>query len=307
MLIRSLEIFRAVVDTGSFSAAAERLHTVQSNVTAHVKKLETELDARLLERRNPVVATPAGRQLLAYARRIVELHDDALSRFRPGGEPLGELRLGSMETTAAVHLPRLLTDFSRRWPQLGVHLHTGTTGELIEEVRGGRLDAAFVVAEDAGDDLALRPVFRERLVLVSGRPLESFPGRADLARMPFLAFRSGCGYRTTIEVLLADLKVAAPRIHEFGSLDAIVGCVGAGMGLALLPASTVDQYRRRHTLHTLDLPGDRGRVTTMIATLKQASWSRALEVFMEGVPGPAGDVEAPGVRAAETELDRAEG
>ncbi|UWN50446.1 HTH-type transcriptional regulator YofA [Alcanivorax sp. ALC70] len=176
MLIRSLEIFRAVVDTGSFSAAAERLHTVQSNVTAHVKKLETELDARLLERRNPVVATPAGRQLLAYARRIVELHDDALSRFRPGGEPLGELRLGSMETTAAVHLPRLLTDFSRRWPQLGVHLHTGTTGELIEEVRGGRLDAAFVVAEDAGDDLALRPVFRERLVLVSGRPWRASPG-----------------------------------------------------------------------------------------------------------------------------------
>ena len=67
MLIRSLEIFRAVVDTGSFSAAAERLHTVQSNVTAHIKKLETELDARLLERRTPVVPTPAGRQLLSYA------------------------------------------------------------------------------------------------------------------------------------------------------------------------------------------------------------------------------------------------
>ena len=69
MLIRSLEIFRAVVDTGSFSAAAERLHTVQSNVTAHIKKLETELDARLLERRTPVVPTPAGRQLLSYAPR----------------------------------------------------------------------------------------------------------------------------------------------------------------------------------------------------------------------------------------------
>ena len=286
MLIRSLEIFRAVVDTGSFSAAAERLHTVQSNVTAHVKKLETELGARLLERRNPVVATPAGRQLLHYARRIVELHDDALSRFRPGGEPLGELRLGSMETTAAVHLPALLTDFSQRWPQLSVHLHTGTTGELIEEVRTGQLDAAFVVAENAGDDLALRPVFHERLVLVSGRPLKTFPGRAELARTPFLAFRPGCGYRTTIEVLLAEMKVAAPRIHEFGSLDAIVGCVGAGMGLALLPASTVRQYRRRFDLHTLDLPDDRGKVTTVIATLQRPSWSRALEVFMEGVPAP---------------------
>ena len=115
MLIRSLEIFRAVVDTGSFSAAAERLHTVQSNVTAHIKKLETELDARLLERRTPVVPTPAGRQLLSYARRIVALHDDAVARFHPQAEPAGELRLGSMETTAAVHLPGLLSTFSRRW------------------------------------------------------------------------------------------------------------------------------------------------------------------------------------------------
>lgn len=285
MLIRSLEIFRAVVDTGSFSAAAERLHTVQSNVTAHVKKLETELDARLLERRTPVVATPAGHQLLSYARRIVELHDDAVARFHPQADPAGELRLGSMETTAAVHLPGLLAGFSRRWPQLAVHLRTGTSSELLEAVRAGQLDAAFVAGEKVGDEVRLRPVFEERLVLVSGRPLKAMPDRVTLAQTPFLAFRQGCGYRHSIEKLFAEQRVPAPRIHEFGSLDAIVGCVAAGMGLALLPESTVRQYRQRFELHTLALPSAFAAVTTQLATLQRPSWSRALEVFMEGMEG----------------------
>lgn len=283
MLIRSLEIFRAVVDTGSFSAAAERLHTVQSNVTAHIKKLETELDARLLERRTPVVPTPAGRQLLSYARRIVALHDDAVARFHPQAEPAGELRLGSMETTAAVHLPGLLSTFSRRWPHLAVHLRTGTSSALIEAVRAGQLDAAFVTGEKVGEDVLLRPVFEERLVLVSNRPLDAMPDRATLAQTAFLAFRQGCGYRHSIEKLFAEQRVPAPRIHEFGSLDAIVGCVAAGMGLALLPESTVRQYRQRFELHTLTLPASFADVTTQLATLPRPSWSRALEVFMAGM------------------------
>jgi DNA-binding transcriptional LysR family regulator len=256
---------------------------VQSNVTAHIKKLETELDARLLERRTPVVPTPAGRQLLSYARRIVALHDDAVARFHPQAEPAGELRLGSMETTAAVHLPGLLSTFSRRWPHLAVHLRTGTSSALIEAVRAGQLDAAFVTGEKVGEDVLLRPVFEERLVLVSNRPLDAMPDRATLAQTAFLAFRQGCGYRHSIEKLFAEQRVPAPRIHEFGSLDAIVGCVAAGMGLALLPESTVRQYRQRFELHTLALPSAFAAVTTQLATMQRPSWSRALEVFMEGI------------------------
>ncbi len=282
MLIRSLEIFRAVVEAGSFSAAAERLHTVQSNVTAHIKKLETELGASLLHRRAPVTPTAAGHQLLDYARRIVDLHDQALDRFRADGAPAGDLRLGSMETTAAVHLPALLSAFSDRWPAVSLHLRTGTTAEMLAEVRAGRLDAAFVAAEEAGDDLLLRPVFRETLVLVSGRPLERLPDGRALAQTAFLAFRQGCGYRRAIEMLLAERRAPATRIHELGSLDAIIGCASAGMGLALLPESVVAQYRQRYRLYTLALPDALAEVTTVLATSTRSSWSRALEVFMEG-------------------------
>lgn len=286
MLIRSLEIFCAVVDTGSFSAAAERSHTVQSNVTAHIKKLEAELGVCLLHRRTPVTPTPAGRQLLGYARRIVDLHDQARDRFRSDGEPGGELRLGSMETTAAVHLPAMLTAFSERWPEIAVQLRTGTSADLLEEMRAGRLDAVFVAATEVGDDLLARPVFRERLVLVSGRPIKTFPDARTLAGTAFLAFRQGCGYRHAIEKMLAARHLAAPRIHELGSLDAIAGCVSAGMGLALLPESVVKQYRERYRLYSLRLPDEFAESTTVLATTTRASWSRALEVFMDG-PGRA--------------------
>ncbi len=286
MLIRSLEIFRAVVDTGSFSAAAERSHTVQSNVTAHIKKLEAELGVCLLHRRTPVTPTPAGRQLLGYACRIVDLHDQARDRFRSDGEPGGELRLGSMETTAAVHLPAMLTAFSERWPEIAVQLRTGTSADLLEELRAGRLDAVFVAATEVGGDLLARPVFRERLVLVSGRPMKAFPDARTLAGSAFLAFRQGCGYRHAIEKMLAARHLAAPRIHELGSLDAIAGCVSAGMGLALLPESVVAQYRERYRLYSLRLPDEFAESTTVLATTTRASWSRALEVFMDG-PGRA--------------------
>ncbi|ASK35553.1 LysR family transcriptional regulator [Alloalcanivorax mobilis] len=284
MLIRSLEMFTAVVETGSFSAAAERLHTVQSNVTAHIKKLEAELEVSLLSRRTPVAPTPAGHQLLDYARRIGALHAQARACFRADGEPAGELRLGSMETTAAVHLPRLLTTFARRWPSIAVHLRTGTSAELIEALRAGQLDAAFLAVEgEEGDDLLMKPVFEERLVLVSGRPLQGgLPDRQTLSRTPFLAFRQGCGYRQTVEMLLAGQRAPAPRIHEFGSLDAIVGCVAAGMGVAVLPESAVGQYRQRFQLHIAELPDDLARVTTVIASTPKGTWSRALAVFMEG-------------------------
>ncbi|CUR48054.1 Transcriptional regulator, LysR family [Alloalcanivorax xenomutans] len=282
MLIRSLEIFQAVVESGSFSAAAERLHTVQSNVTAHIKKLESELGVRVLERRNPVALTSAGHQLLGYARRIGDLHSEALNHFKGGGEPTGELRLGSMETTAAVHLPKVLPAFSRRWPAVSLNLRTSPSACLLDELREGRLDAAFVIAGNVGDGLIMRPVFRERLVLVSGRPLDGVPSAAELSRTSFLSFRQGCGYRQTVSVLLAEQGAPPAPIHELGSLDAILGCVSSGMGLAVLPESTVRQYRHRYPLHSVALPEALSAVTTAIATAEENTWSRPLRAFMEG-------------------------
>src|SRR5258708_2089023 len=123
MQLKSLRMFLAVCDSGSFGAAAQQLHTVQSNVTAHVKKLEDEAGVQLLERSAPVHATPAGRLLEQYARRMLADHDEALALLQGSSRAAGALRIGSMETTAALRLPPLLARLQRRKAQRGRGFH----------------------------------------------------------------------------------------------------------------------------------------------------------------------------------------
>ncbi|EKF75502.1 LysR family transcriptional regulator [Alcanivorax hongdengensis A-11-3] len=282
MQLRSLEMFVALAELGSFNGAAERLHTVQSNVSAHIKKLENELAVQLLARRNPAVLTPAGDQLLSYARQLLALHDRALDSFSPGGAVHGRLRLGSLETTAAVHLPRVLSAFSASHPAVQVTLTTAPSGDLLDALRGGQLDAALVGLDEVGTGLQSRPVFEEQLVLISGDPLPALPGPEQLGQLAFLSFRQGCSYRQRIEQWLAEAGVQAPHIHEFGSLDAIVGCVSAGMGVALVPATTAEHYRARSGLHSYPLPARLASVTTRLVMPPAAQCSRALLAFANG-------------------------
>lgn len=280
MQLKSLRMFEAVCDSGSFGAAAQQLHTVQSNVTAHIKKLEEEAGVQLLERAAPVFPTPAGRLLRRYARQMLAAHDEALALLQGRQAAAGALRIGSMETTAALRLPPLLARLHREHPALELELRTGTTAALIDDLLAGAIDCAFVAGRPVQPRLQAWPVFREELVLVSAYPLPAFPTPAELCAMPFLAFRQGCSYRQRIELLLAARGIAATRIMELGTLDAILGCVAAGMGYALLPRAVVQAQQHRFGVHVCPLPDDLppgiAEVDTCFVAGPGAGWSPAL-------------------------------
>lgn len=278
---KSLRLFLAVAETGSFVAAAERLNTVQSNVTAHIKKLERELGAQLIDRNGRVRLTPAGHTLVQYAQRILTAHDEALALFQDRATPHGRLRLGAMETTMALRLPSILADFHAQHAEVDIQLQTGPTAELMADLLEGNLDAAFVAGPIAHERLQGTKAFSEQLVLVAAQPLESLPSVERLRSVPFLAFRQGCSYRQRIEMLLASCGVSAGRIFEFGSLDAMLGCVAAGMGYALLPQATVDAHRHRFDVHSLELPASLANVDTYLATPLSPTWSPVLTCFVE--------------------------
>ncbi|MDR0200713.1 MAG: LysR family transcriptional regulator [Delftia acidovorans] len=301
MQLKSLRMFLAVCDSSSFGAAAQQLHTVQSNVTAHVKKLEDEAGVQLLERSAPVHATPAGRLLERYARRMLADHDEALALLQGSARAAGALRIGSMETTAALRLPPLLARLHQAQPGLDLELRTATTAELLADLLAGRLDCAFVSGMPPQSRLQGWRVFEEELVLVTAFALPRFPDAAQLSAMPFLAFRQGCSYRQRIELLLAARGVAA-RIMEMGSLDAILGCVAAGMGYGLLPRSVVQAQQHRFGVHITALPGalaqEVARVETWFVVPARQGWSPALHACVEvlGIEGVQGE-EALGMEA----------
>ena len=289
MQLKSLRMFEAVCDSGNFGTAAQQLHTVQSNITAHIKKLEDEVGAQLLVRANPVFPTPAGHTLRRHAQHMLQSHDEALAQLQSHhtglGQVKGALRLGSMETTAATRLPHLLSKLRQQHPGIDLELQVCPTASQLVELMTGRIDCAFINGAAPQSELLSWPLFKEELVLVSHQPLASFPTPDEFSASVFLAFRQGCSYRQRIELLMAAMGISAVRIMELGMLDTILGCVAAGMGYALLPRSLVESQQQRFDVHCMPLPApfnaDLAWVETFYATGAIAGWSPAMHAFAQ--------------------------
>ncbi len=283
MEMRQLKIFCAVADLGSFTAAAARINTVQSNVTMRIKELEAELNRELfIRRKSGVVLTAAGETFLRYARRILQLTEESRSALLDTGVPNGPLRLGSMETTAAIRLPNILTRYREQHPDVQLSLLTGTTAELIKAIESHRIDGAFVGGFHQNPILAQQEVFSEELVLVSSDQFDSLDSL--MARMPsqtVLVFRSGCFYRSTLENWFYRVGLVPNQIMEMGTLDGILTCVSAGMGVTLLPRSVTQNCSVRHAIRCHELPAEFSRVSTVFIRRQDSLPTSAMSAFME--------------------------
>lgn len=283
MQLKSLQLFIDVSESGSFVAAAQRQHTVQSNVTAHIKKLEDELGVLLFHRKGGARLTTAGTTLVAYARRMLRDHDDVLGLFNGNKDTPSRLRLGAMETTTAVRLPPILTSFYRQYPEVNLTLETGPTAELVTKLMDRTVDGIFIAGRPEHAQFHCIKAFSERLVLVGPKPLSQFPTSEQLLETAFIAFRQGCSYRQRIELLLSSCNVTATRIFEFGSIDGILGCVAAGMGYALMPLSTVEVHRLRFDIDYIELPPAIAELDTYFATAEPETWTPALANFIDAL------------------------
>jgi len=285
MDLAALRIFRAVVDEGLVTRAAERLNTVQSNVTTRIRQLEEELGTPLFDRINRrLVITPAGHLLADYADRLLALADEATAAVRASSSPQGVLRLGTMETTAAARLPATLARFRTEQPSVEVHLSAGPTAELIDGVLQHCLDAALVAAPIIHPMLNTRPVIDEELVLISAADWPSMASPSSLAAQGPLAvftFREGCSYRQRLLDWLRASGVPIARINEFGTFEAIVGCIAAGMGVGLLPKSVLGAHLAAGTLRTHPTPANVANAQTLLIWHRERSRHMAREAFVD--------------------------
>lgn len=283
MEMRQLKIFCAVAEQGSFTAAAHAVHTVQSNVTMRVKELEAELNQQLfIRQKTGVVLTSAGETFLGYARRILQLTDESRSALMDTGTPTGLLRLGSMETTAAIRLPQVLTKYREQFPDVQLSLLTGTTAELIRAVESHRIDGAFVGGFHQNPALAQEEVFQEELVLVSSNQFDSLPALIEqMPQQTVLVFRTGCFYRSTLENWFYQVGLVPNQIMELGTLDGIVSCVAAGIGVTLLPRAIAESYETRHPIRYHHLPAEFAHVATVFIRRNDTLATSALKAFIE--------------------------
>jgi DNA-binding transcriptional LysR family regulator len=274
MELADLHVFRTVVEAGGITRAAERLHRVQSNVTTRIKQLEEELGVALFVReRRRLQLAPAGKALLGYAERILALAAEAREAVQ-GSRPSGVLRLGAMESTAAVRLPRPLATFHARYPDVSVELSTGDTATLAPQVLAGTLDAALVVEPVSDPRLETLPIYDEELVIVAdtGHPRIASP--RDVKKPTLLAFHPGCPHRSRLERWFQRDGAVIDRVVELSSYHAILGCAVAGMGVALMPKSVLDSYAERRRLSVHALAGEFRSARTLLISRKDTAQAK---------------------------------
>lgn len=255
MDLSDLRIFSTVVREGSVTRAAEQLHRVQSNVTTRVRQLEEDLSVTLFIREGKRLhLAPAGQVLLTYADRLLALADEARGAVQDS-KPRGTFRLGAMESTAAVRLPRLLSEYHRRHPGVVLELRTGNPQVLAGAVLAGDLDAALVAEPIADAPFEKMFAFDEELVIVAPADHPPIGKKGNLPRT-VLVFEHGCPHRKRLEDWYAGRREMPERTIELTSYHAMLGCVVAGMGISLLPKSVLTTFpeRKRLSVHHLARP-----------------------------------------------------
>lgn len=282
MNVADLNVFAAVARHGSITKAARRLNTVQSNVTTRLRLLEQELGVSLFQRHHQgVTLTRSGRDLLPYAHQLDVLLQKARDAVSANQATRGALRVGSMETTAAARLPALLRKYVPAHRNVDVAIETGTTRSLTQAVLEYRLDGAFVAGPVEVDELEPTRAFMEELVLVSSPEYKSIPSALAEGKIPkVFVFRVGCSYRQKLERFLAGRGLTLVNQLEMGTLEGIIGCVSAGLGITMMPLSVVESYVKRQEVAVHRLSSADARIETVFITRRDLVRSPALEEFM---------------------------
>lgn len=263
MELSDLKIFSAVVREGGITRAAERLHRVQSNVTTRIKQLEDRLDTKLFDRRGRrLVLTPAGQTLLDYADRILALATEAETAIL-GETPKGMFRLGAMESTAAVRLPAPLSDFTKIYPGVILEMRTGNPTQLATALLEGEIDAALVAEPVADAKFDSKIAFVEEPVIVTAKEHPPIDKQGPVPKT-MIVFEHGCPHRRRLEEWYARRQDLPQRTIELGSYHAMLGCVLAGMGAALVPFSVLSSFPESKRLRITRLSPGHNRIRTLV-------------------------------------------
>ena len=243
MEIRHLASLIAIADHGSFSGAARALGTVQSNVSAHISRLEKDLGVVLVER-NGGALTDEGVVVVERARRIIhELQDIEADVHSSDTEVEGETRLGSIGTTGRWLMPRLLPALKKAHPLVRAIIHEGGTSSLIPRVLNGELDAAIVHFPVDDPELVLEPLFSENLVLLvhakhRWASLETIT-IAELATEPLLLAPRNTALRRIIDRAASTQRLAFTPQAEIDGVRLLTSLAFEGFGPAIVPATAI--------------------------------------------------------------------
>lgn len=284
MELQQLRYLCAIVDTGSFSRAAEHCHVAQPSLSQQISKLEDELGTRLFDRLGRSIRlTETGQTFLPHARTV--LHQTELARSEVDGrrrDGRGTVVVGVIPTIAPYYLPRRIAAFAKRFPDCTLRIMEETTPVLVESLRSLAIDIAILSLPLRHREFEIAPLLTERLYAALP-PDHPRAGAASLSLRElrderFLLLRDSHCFR---DIALAACHRARldPRVaFESGQFSSLLGMVAAGVGVSLVPEMAIDRGAGCAYVQISDPQASR---TIAAARLRGRSFNRVQQAFME--------------------------
>ena len=285
MEVRQLQIFRILAEELNFTRTAEKVHTVQSNVTAQIRALEDELGVPLFDRLGRrVTLTDAGRRFQPFAEKALSTMEQGQRLIQAAAEPSGPLRIGSPESILTYRLPPILRIFRQRFPHVELSFRPHLNETLVAELESGKLDMVICMCDTVSSGPLVSVPLRAEKIFLLGHSTHPLTRKAavhpsDLAGQTLLLTEPGCGYRNKLDRILTLQNVRPGNITEFSSVEAMKQCVAAAMGLALLPGIVVERELVRRQFKALRWAGPPLDIATHILWHKDKWVSPAMAAF----------------------------
>jgi DNA-binding transcriptional LysR family regulator len=241
MDLRQLEIIRAIAETGSFTAAGEKLHVSQSAISRQILLLEDELGEPVFHRiGRRIRITPAGESLLHLSHRVFQDLQETVAGISDQRESLrGAIRLVGGMTVCLYVFPALLAEVRRMHPNLDLKVTVGSAERSIAMLRSGAGDLGLITLPVEATDLVSVPVLEEELLLIT-YPAHPFATRrsitpADLDAQPFVLFETGSITRRLVEAFFTRERIQPEVIMETENVEIIKAMVRHGVGISIIP------------------------------------------------------------------------
>lgn len=287
MEIRHFVTFNKVIETGSFTQAAEHLGYTQSTVTSHIQTLEEHLGAPLFDRLGRRVRlTEIGKKLLPYSKEILDTYNKIESVSSEEKSISGTLKIAAPESLTVYRLEPIIREYRKKFPHVNIRLSNATCGDNKKAIIDGRADIAFVMLPQFEDlDLVIRPLMNEPIVLVGSPdcPLNSLPGSFENQKLSecFITNEKEASYRRVFEEFLRDKGIVLSNMMELWSIEAIKRSVMSGLGIAYLPLMAVQDEVVEGKLKIIPCEANLNQIYSQVVYHKNKWISPALASFID--------------------------
>lgn len=288
LVVDTLRVFVTVAEQSHFSRAAELLNMSQPGVSLHIRNLENEFGAHLLNRSpKHVRLTEEGEVLYRQAKQILALYEDAKQEIGLLHEVVtGSIHIGASFTIGEYILPRLLAEFATAYPEVDLQVTIGNTEEIVQGVQISKLDLGLVEGVVEGrSEIQVTPYMEDEMIIVCApeHPLSThrMAEVKDLQNSVWILRESGSGTRAFSDRFIQERGLSLKRSYVFNSTQGVKEAVAAGLGIALLSRWVVRKELGSGELYEIGVRGEALQRDFSLIRTKHASATLAVDMFLQ--------------------------